>query len=56
MLCFESSEVEVVTAQQPHIPERLQPCRREHPNVFPAFCDIAILGAFGAADDEVGYV
>ena len=56
MFCLERSQIEVVVAFHPDLPERLKPCWREHLDVLPALCDIAVLGALGAANDEVGYV
>jgi hypothetical protein len=38
---------------QPNLPHGLEPRRREDLDVFPAFGDIAVFGAVGAANDEV---
>ena len=56
MLCLQRSQIHVVVAFHPHLSQRLEPCRREHFDVFSALCDIAVFGALGAANDEVRYV
>lgn len=56
MFCLECSQIEVVVAFHPDLPERLKPRWCEHLDVVPTPCDITILGAFDIADNEVGYV
>lgn len=56
VLLFQRGHVQVVIARHPYLPQRLEPFWGEDLDIVAGLGDIAVFGAVGTTNNEVGYV